>query len=152
MITHSLYEMIHLLKTGLWQGGEVDKLGYIGGAVPYPEVSCNCGLRGLPMSYDTMLEGCELSSQGGGCELLLSQYQPYTGTYALYVLESNLSDRILLLAKLADILAGQRDAYVWSHSLNKRNVFGINRSYQASYSSMRGGSIATPRQSRFFGR
>lgn len=152
MTTRSLFEMIHLLKTGLWQGGEVDKLGYIGAAVAYPAVARDCGLQGIPMNHDTMLEGCELSSQGGGCELLLSQYQPYTGTYVLYMLESNLSDRILLLAKMADILSDQRDAYVWSHNLNKRNVFGINRNYRASYSSMRGGSIATPRQSRFFGR
>ena len=34
MAIYSLHEMAGLLKTGLWQGGEVEKLGYIGTAVP----------------------------------------------------------------------------------------------------------------------
>ncbi|MCS3267183.1 DUF5456 family protein [Bacteroides fragilis] len=35
--------MAGLLKTGLWQGGEVEKLGYIGTAVPH--ASPRTGLR-----------------------------------------------------------------------------------------------------------
>lgn len=35
MAIYSLHEMAGLLKTGLWQGGEVEKLGYIGTAVPH---------------------------------------------------------------------------------------------------------------------
>jgi hypothetical protein len=88
----------------------------------------------------------------GGCELFISQYQPYTGTYITYVLESNLSDRRLLLAKLEDILADRRSPYLWSHNIYKRNIFSIDRNYQARYTSMRSGNIATPRQSKFFGR
>lgn len=68
-----------------------------------------CGLTGVYISYDTMLERCEVSMQGGGCELFISQYHPYTGTYMTYVLESNLSDRRLLLAKLEEILADRRN-------------------------------------------
>ena len=36
-----------------------------------------------------------------------------------YVLESNLSDRRLLLAKLEEILADRRNPYLWSHNLYK---------------------------------
>ena len=125
MAIYSLHEMAGLLKTGLWQGGEVEKLGYI---------------------------GCEVSMQGGGCELFISQYHPYTGTYMTYVLESNLSDRRLLLAKLEEILADRRNPYLWSHNLYKRNSFGIERRYDTGHSSMWGGRIAVPRQSKFFGR
>lgn len=152
MNIYSLHEMVGLLKAGLWRGGEVDKLGYIGTAVPCLSAAQACGLSGVYISYDTMLESCEVSMQGGGCELFMSQYHPYTGTYMTYVLESNLSDRTLLLAHLVDILTDQRSPYVWSHNIYKRNIFGINRSYQANYSSMRSGSIATPRRSNFFGR
>ena len=153
MDIYSLHEMAGLLKTGLWQGGEVDKLGYIGRAIPCSSrASAACGLSGVYISYDTMLESCEVSGQGGGCELLISQYQPYTGTYMTYTLESHLSDRRLLLAKLEDILAGRRNPYLWSHNLYKRNSFGIERRYDTGHSSMRGGRITQPRQSRFFGR
>ena len=109
-------------------------------------------LTGVYISYDTMLERCEVSMQGGGCELFISQYHPYTGTYMTYVLESNLSDRRLLLAKLEEILADRRNPYLWSHNLYKRNSFGIERRYDTGHSSMWGGRIAVPRQSKFFGR
>lgn len=153
MDIYSLHKMAGLLKTGLWQGGEIDKLGYIGRAVLRSSSSVTaCGLSGVYISYDTMLESCEVSMQGGGCELIISQYHPYTRTYMTYVLESNFSDRRLLLAKLQDILADRRNPYVWSHNLYKRNLFGIERRYDSGHSSIRGGRIAEPRQSRFFGR
>ena len=152
MDIYSLHEMVGLLKTDLWQGGEVEKLGYIGRAVPCSSPASACGLSGVYINYDTMLERCEASMQGGGCELFISQYQPYTGTYITYVLESNLSDRRLLLAKLEDVLADRRSPYLWSHNIYKRNIFSIDRNYQARYTSMRSGNIATPRQSKFFGR
>ena len=129
-----------------------EKLGYIGTAVPHASPAPACGLTGVYISYDTMLERCEVSMQGGGCELFISQYHPYTGTYMTYVLESNLSDRRLLLAKLEDILADRRNPYLWSHNLYKRNSFGIERRYDTGHSSMWGGRIAAPRQSKFFGR
>ena len=132
MAIYSLHEMAGLLKTGLWQGGEVEKLGYIGTAVPHASPAPACGLTGVYISYDTMLERCEVSMQGGGCELFISQYHPYTGTYMTYVLESN--------------------PYLWSHNLYKRNSFGIERRYDTGHSSMWGGRIAAPRQSKFFGR
>lgn len=152
MAIYSLHEMAGLLKTGLWQGGEVEKLGYIGTAVPHASPAPACGLTGVYISYDTMLERCEVSMQGGGCELFISQYHPYTGTYMTYVLESNLSDRRLLLAKLEERLADRRNPYLWSHNLYKRNSFGIERRYDTGHSSMWGGRIAVPRQSKFFGR
>ena len=139
MAIYSLHEMAGLLKTGLWQGGEVEKLGYIGTAVPHASPAPACGLTGVYISYDTMLERCKVSMQGGGCELFISQYHPYTG-------------RRLLLAKLEEILADRRNPYLWSHNLYKRNSFGIERRYDTGHSSMWGGRIAAPRQSKFFGR
>lgn len=44
MAIYSLHEMAGLLKTGLWQGGEVEKLGYIGTAVPHASPAPACGL------------------------------------------------------------------------------------------------------------
>ena len=66
MAIYSLHEMAGLLKTGLWQGGEVEKLGYIGTAVPHASPAPACGLTGVYISYDTMLERCEVSMQGAG--------------------------------------------------------------------------------------
>ena len=152
MMTYSLYEMISLLRTGLWCGGEVDKLGYISRAERVSASVSGCGLSGIYISHDTMLESCELSGQGGGCELLISQYQPYVGTHVTYLLESTTSDRVLFLAKIADIVSGYRDPYMWSHNLYRRNSFGIERRYSTGHSSMWGGRIAGPRQSKFFGR
>ena len=152
MMTYSLYEMISMLRTGLWQGGEVDRLGYIGRAELVSSSASGCGLLGVYISHDTTLESCELSAQGGGCELLISQYQPYTGTHVTYLLESATSDRVLFLAQVADVLSGYRDPYLWSHNLYKRNSFGIERRYGSGHSSMWGGRIGGPRQSKFFGR
>ena len=47
MAIYSLHEMAGLLKTGLWQGGEVEKLGYIGTAVPHASPAPACGLTGV---------------------------------------------------------------------------------------------------------
>lgn len=152
MAMYSLYEMVSLLRTGLWCGGEVDKLGYIGEAECTSSSVSGCGLLGVHISHDMTLEICELSGQGGGCELLISQYQPYAGTYVTHILESANSDRVLFLAQVADILSGYRDPFIWSHNLYKRNSFGIERRYSTGHSSMWGGRIAGPRQSRFFGR
>lgn len=91
MAIYSLHEMAGLLKTGLWQGGEVEKLGYIGTAVPHASPAPACGLTGVYISYDTMLERCEVSMQGGGCELFISQYHPYTGTYFMNFMSRRVS-------------------------------------------------------------
>nr|WP_316932452.1 DUF5456 family protein [Bacteroides fragilis] len=50
------------------------------------------------------------------------------------------------------MLADRRNPYLWSHNLYKRNSFGIERRYDTGHSSMWGGRIAVPRQSKFFGR
>lgn len=152
MTKYSLYEMINLLRTGLWYGGEVDKLGYIGRAERVSTSVSGCGLSGIYISHDTTLESCEVSAQGGGCELLISQYQPYMGTNVIYLLESANPDRVLFCAQVADIVSGYREPYMWSHNLYKRNSFGIERRYGTGHNSMWGGKIAGPRQSRFFGR
>lgn len=152
MTTYSLYELAGMLKTGLWQGGEVEKLGYIGSPVSCAPSAKSYGLQGVYISYDTVLESCEGSAQGGGCELLISQYLPYTGTYALYKLESHLRDRGLLLSRLHDVLTDKRNPYVWSYNLSGNNVYAIKRRYGSTYSSIRGGAIATPRESKRFGR
>ncbi|MCC8171293.1 MAG: DUF5456 family protein [Parabacteroides sp.] len=152
MTAYSLYELAGMLKIGLWQGGEVEKVGYIGAPVSCTPTAKSYGLQGVYISYDTMLESCEGSAQGGGCELLISQYQPYTGTYALYKLESHLRDRDLLLSRLHAILTDQRNPYVWSYNLSESNVYAIKRRYGNTYSSIRGGAIATPRGSKRFGR
>lgn len=152
MDVYSLHEMTGLLKTGLWQGGEVSKLGYIGTVISCRHFASGCGVLGIYISYDTMLERCIPSSQGGGCELVISQYQPYTGTFTTYALESNLADREVLLARLMEALADERAPYVWSHNINRRNIFGIDRKYGGLSNGMWTGNIATPRQSRMFGR
>lgn len=77
------------------------------------------------------------------------QYQPYTGTYAVYVLESAHSDRQSFLMQLTDIAAGKRAPYVWSHNLYKNNIFSIERRYGSDYSSMRSGRIGFPRRSNY---
>lgn len=152
MVVYSLYEMTGLLKMGLWQGGEVEKLGYIGTASICSYSAPDCGLSGYYVSYDTMLERCESSAQGNGCELLISQYQPYAGTYTTYQLKSNVANRELFLSELADIVIDKRNPYVWSHNIYKRNAFAIERRYTANNNSMRSGRIEVPRQSKIFGR
>ena len=52
MAIYSLHEMAGLLKTGLWQGGEVEKLGYIGTAVPHASPAPACGLTGVCMYHN----------------------------------------------------------------------------------------------------
>lgn len=87
MAIYSLHEMAGLLKTGLWQGGEVEKLGYIGTAVPHASPAPACGLTGVYISYDTMLERCEVSMQGGGCELFI--YNPQIEMFARFKMKSS---------------------------------------------------------------
>lgn len=152
MKIYTLFEMTALLKAGLWSGGEVEKLGYLGPPVACAPPACGCGLTGIAVDHDTMVERCEVSVSGGGCKLLISQYRPYAGAYVACVVKSTLSDRQALLMCLADTVSGKRDPYVWSHNLYKRNVFGLERRYEGSHSSMRSGEVHMPRKSKFFGR
>lgn len=152
MEIYTLYEMTALLKAGLWSGGEVEKLGYLGPPVPCAPPSRGCGLTGIAVDHDTMVERCEVSVSGGGCKLLISQYRPYAGAYVACVVKSTLSDRQALLMCLSDMVAGKRDPYVWSHNLYKRNAFGLERRYEGNHSSMRSGEAHMPRKSKFFGR
>lgn len=152
MEVYTLYEMTALLKAGIWSGGEVEKLGYLGPPVFCASPAYGCGLTGIAVDHDTMVERCEVLASGGGCKLLISQYCPYTGAYVACIVESALSDRLTLLAQLADTVAGKRDPYVWSHNLYKRNVFGLERRHGGSHSSMRSGEVHMPRKSKFFGR
>ena len=152
MKTYTLFEMTALLKAGLWSGGEVEKLGYLSTAVPCAPPAAGCGLAGIAVDHDTMVERCEVSASGDGCKLLISQYRPYAGAYVTCTVASTLSDRQTLLMCLSDTVAGKRDPYVWSHNLYKRNVFGLERRYARNHSSMRSGEVHMPRKSKFFGR
>lgn len=152
MEIYTLYEMTALLKTGLWSGGEVEKLGYLGTAVPCGLPAHGCGLTGIAVDHDTMVERCEVSASGNGCELLISQYRPYTGDFVACTVTSTLSDRQTLLMQLSDTVAGKRDPYVWSHNVYKTNIFAIGRRYGSGHTSLRTGSIDPPRKSKIFGR
>lgn len=152
MKTYTLYEMTVLLKTGLWSGGEVEKLGYLGTAVPCATPAHGCGLTGIAVDHDTMVERCEVSASGAGCKLLISQYRPYAGAYVACIVTSTLSDRQTLLMQLSDTVAGKRDPYSFSHDLYKRNAFSLERRYKGNFSSMRSGEAHMPRKSKFFGR
>lgn len=60
-----------------------------------------------------------------------------------YVLESNLSDRRLLLAKLEDILADQEESLPMDRTTCTKEIHsGIERRYDTGHSSMWGGRIA----------
>lgn len=151
MDTCSLYEMMVLVRAGLWPGGAVEKLGVVGAAVPWPSSASACGLTGVYVSYDAMVESCTFS-EGGGCRFVLSLYCPYAGTYSVYALESDLSGPDVFLAALADVMEDKRETYVWSHNINKRNIFALERRYGGEHSSVRSGKIGSSVGSRMFRR
>lgn len=152
MKTYTLYEMVGLLRLGGWHGGMVDKLDYISPVIAEPDSTSDCGVMGVYISYDAMLERCEVAADAKSCELSISLYDPYTGCYKIYTLCSSISDRDCLWSKLEEIVQDIRQAYVWSHNVNKTNIYHIERKYTADHSSMRSGSIGTPRRSKMFGR
>lgn len=82
MAIYSLHEMAGLLKTGLWQGGEVEKLGYIGTAVPMLPAPA-CGLMGVYISYDTMLRDAKSRCKAAGVNYSFHNTTLYRNLYDL---------------------------------------------------------------------
>lgn len=152
MKTYTLYEMVGLLRLGVWQGGMVEKLDYIGSAVCEQTDAVDCGWRGVYITVNAMMESCEVSDSGAGCTLRISLYDPYSGTFEIYSLETSVSGREWLASKIEDIAMGRREDYIWSHNIYKNNIYNIERRHTAQHSSMRSGSIDGPRQSKRFKR
>lgn len=152
MQTYTLYEMVSLIRLGVWQGGMVDKLDYISPVISEQSSQSDCGMMGEYISYDAMLERCEMSADAKSCELDISLYTPYEGEYKSYTLCSSISNRDYLWSKLEEVIQDIRQVYVWSHNLNKNNIYHIERKYGANHSSMRSGSIGSPRESKIFRR
>lgn len=151
MMLYTLYEMSTLIKMGLWQGGEVETLGYMGEATATNSGE-QAGLCGVYIGYDTMIERCERSDQGSGCTLELSLYDPYESGYKRYLLESIITSREELIDKIEEIVLDRRAPYVWSHNIQGGNIYAIERRYSAQHTSMRSGAIDRPRRSKIFGR
>lgn len=153
MKIYTLYEMVGMLRLGLWQGGMVDKLDYISPVIEEPSSSAReYGVMGVHISYDAMLEGCEVSADAKSCQFDISIYDPYTGCYKIYRVCSSIANREYLWSKLEEVIQDIRQAYVWSHNVNKTNIYHIQRRYGTSHSSMRSGSIGSPRESKIFRR
>lgn len=152
MQIYTLHEMIGMLRLELWQGGMIDKLGYVGPVTSRQQKATDCGWNGIYISANAMIESCELSDSGTGCSLSISLYNPYTAAYDIYSLETSAGKRDWLVSKIGVIASDKRDDYVWSHNINKKNIFNIERKYVAEYTNVRSGSIGGPRKSRIFRR
>lgn len=144
--------MVGLLRLGVWQGGMVEKLDYISPVITEQCGTSDCGVIGVSISYDAMLERCEVAADAKSCELSISLYDPYRGGYKICTLCTSISNKEYLWSKLEEVIQDIRQAYVWSHNINKNNIFHIERKYGSSYSSMRSGNIGSPRKSKIFGR
>lgn len=150
MKSYTLYEMAAMIRLNLWAGGLVENIGRVGGSVLTREDTKDCGWKGISLSANTMIERCEIS-EDGTARIDLSVYDPYEGTYHLYVTHSQPSrGTIRLLESIMEAIQQRRK--VWSHNIYKNNIFHLERKYEADYSSIRSGSIGRPRKSNFFGR
>lgn len=152
MRIYTLHEMVGLLRLGVWQGGMVEKLDYISPIVAEQSRPSDCGVMGEYISYDAMLERCEVSADAKSCEISISLYNPYAGEYTIYTLCSSIANREYLWARLEEVIQDIRQAYIWSYNITKNNIFHIERKYEANHSSMRSGSVGSPRKSKIFGR
>ena len=148
MNNYSLYDMLGLIKLGVWSGGEVDVLGYVGRAVRCEDIESDGGVSCLYyLSYDVIVLKSS-SGADGEIKLTLGLYQPYERCLSRYTLNVNAVSEIELRKRLTNLVEGGQKSLVWSHNIYKKNPFHHESKYKAVYGSVRGGSIGTTRRNR----
>lgn len=148
MNNYSLYDMLGLIKLGVWQGGEVETLGYVGRAVSCDSGVSENGLLGLYyLSYDVVILQNEYS-EDGGIDLILGLYLPYKRGFSKYKLRVNAVSQQELTNRLIKLIEGEPKRLVWSHNIYKKNPFRHQPKHSANYSSLRSGPIGTTRRNR----
>ena len=148
MNNYSLYDMLGLIKLGVWQGGEVDTLGYVGRAVSCDvEVSKDGVLGVYYLSYDVVILRNEYS-EDGGINLMLGLYHPYKRGFSKYKLRVDVVSEQELTNRLTKLIEGEPKRLVWSHNIYKKYPFRHERKYKAEYNSIRSGTIGTTRRNR----
>ncbi len=148
MQNYTLKEMLGSLRLGLWSGGYIDGVGYLSGVSHSQPSSSGCGVLGISLWYDMMLEPSWNDS-----EVNISVYDIYAGGFMLYTMSFVSGIDIgAFKRKLIEIVEGQRKKMSWSHTIYKRNMYAIESRYSASHSSLRTGKVGGTRGSKFFGR
>jgi hypothetical protein len=148
-----LSEFTLLLKLGLWNGGAVSGLGYVSAATKHADGMPMVGLAGLWLGGGVTLE----SAEGG--QLVLSVYEPYAGRYECFAVSADFNmpgfaERPTTLHEIEMALAAAIEQETKAIRRGRGTTFSEytslrdKRRYQAAYTSVRTGSIPTPRRRR----
>lgn len=86
-VSYNIYEMIHGLKFGIWQGGEIDQLGYVGMVKDKQHYSTLEHNRCMSISHDTFIDTTKKTAM----TLKICIYHPYNHEYIEYHLPTEIS-------------------------------------------------------------
>ena len=149
MQNYSLYEMFGLVKLGVWQGAQVEGLGFVGCALECDSDESNSDLfLGTYLSYDIIIINNK-RTKNADINLVVGVYQPYGGQgFNMYSLKVNVDSEQELKDKLNVLIHGEpRKIGLFDHIYTK-SPFHHERRYGANYTNMRGGSLSSTRRGR----
>lgn len=148
MENYTLYDMLTMVRLGCWTGGFVEKIGYAGRAVGDNNRNTICGVKGLYISPTVMIESIK-PSENGEQLFTVSCYDPHKGVFVIYVLPVSSVNADLSILTLMSII---EEVAVGRRVISNSNYHYRERRYKAEYSSLRSGSMSTPRESKIFKR
>lgn len=148
MQNYTLYDMLGMVRLGCWNGGFVEKIGHVGRAVNDNSGNTIFGVKGLYLSPTVMIESIK-PSENGEHQFSVSYYDPYKSKFVIYVLPVSSIKADLSILTLMDIIENDE---VLRRGMSSSNYHYRERRYKAEYSSLRSGSLSTPRESKIFKR
>lgn len=148
MQSYTLYDMLTMVRLGCWNGGFVEKIGYVGDTVEGNRHNTICGVMGLYISPTVMIESITVL-ENGRHQFCVSYYDPYKDVFVIYMLPISSIKADLSILTLIDLIDEDE---VLRRKISRSNYHYRERRYKAEYSSLRSGSMGTPRESKMFKR
>lgn len=147
MQNYSLYDMFGLIKLGVWQGGKIDTVGYVGRAVRCDSEVSKELLSGLYVSYDVIiLQDNEVVD--GVVNLMLALYEPYQQGFRKFRLRIDVESSQELTNRLIKLIYAEPKRIVELDNRRDKSFFKYERKYIGDYTSMYSGRSATTRRHR----
>lgn len=136
---YGLYDFLMLLQLGLWRGGKVKRLGFLSSAFAVDCADRLPGLTGLRLSNRLMLEACSPSCHTPGNTVIISQYEPHSGTYIQHGINIETGNKEYFMSALQEIIFGTKKKIIWSHQIYQRDPFRKTPRHSGEFRSLRGG-------------
>ena len=149
MQNYTLYDMIGLVKLGVWQGARVEGIGFVGGVSQCDVELENSDLfSGIYLSHDVIIIK-NITNENAEVNLTLGIYQPYHEQgFQKFQMKVDVDSEQELIDRLISVVEGVARKIGLSDHVYTRSPFHYQRRYGTNYVNARSGSLSSTRRNR----